>query len=83
MTIGETMKPLTSEELKSLNTAVIDAAVERHHIDGDVEVDLWDAGVSFGDDPGAYVKAWVWVPAEDLTDEQQELLKRYQEEGVE
>jgi hypothetical protein len=36
-------------------------ARELHGIDGEVEVDS-GAVVSRGDDPGAYVQAWVWVP---------------------
>lgn len=35
--------------------------------DGDLEIDE-DAEVSFGDDPGAYVMVWKWVPEEDLKD---------------
>ncbi len=32
-----------------------------YHEDGEIEVDR-DARVSIGDDDGAYVEAWVWVP---------------------
>lgn len=32
--------------------------------EGELEVDP-DAIVSEGDDPGAYVQAWVWVPRPD------------------
>ena len=36
---------------------------------GEIEVDR-NAHISRGDDRGAYVEAWVWVPDdEDLTDE--------------
>jgi hypothetical protein len=36
-----------------------------HHVDGECEID--DAAtISAGDDPGAYVQAWVWVPNEDV-----------------
>ena len=39
-----------------------DRARELHERgDGEVEIDL-DAVVSRGDDSGAYVQAWVWVP---------------------
>jgi len=31
---------------------------------GEIEVDS-DAIISYGDDPGAYVAAWVWVPFEE------------------
>lgn len=40
------------------------AARDKHHRDGEIEVDE-DACISKGDDPGAYVQAWVWVYAED------------------
>jgi hypothetical protein len=33
-----------------------------HGSDGDIEIDN-DANVSRGNDPGAYVHAWVWVPS--------------------
>lgn len=36
-------------------------AKELYHEDGEIEVDS-DACVSIGDDDGAYVAAWVWVP---------------------
>lgn len=36
-------------------------AMEIYYRDGKVEIDS-DAIVSRGDDPGAYVAAWVWVP---------------------
>ena len=36
-------------------------AREMHARDGAIEVDA-NAIVSRGDDPGAYVAAWVWVP---------------------
>jgi hypothetical protein len=35
--------------------------------DGYVEVDL-DATISRGDDPGAYVQGWVWVPMDEKED---------------
>ncbi|HXN51291.1 MAG TPA: hypothetical protein VN943_05085 [Candidatus Acidoferrum sp.] len=36
-------------------------AKELYHEEGEIEVDN-DARVSTGDDDGAYVAAWVWVP---------------------
>ena len=42
-------------------------AKERYQREGEIEVDD-NARVSFGDDNGAYVQAWVWVP----TNEQQQ-----------
>ena len=41
-----------------------EAARRLHGRDGECEIDS-GAVVSIGDDPGAYVAAWVWVPAED------------------
>ncbi len=41
------------------------AAEEFFHKDGECEIDE-GAKVSLGDDEGAYVQAWVWVPASCL-----------------
>jgi hypothetical protein len=42
-------------------------AARRHHRDGELEIDLDSAVVSKGDDPGAYVLAWLWVDDTELT----------------
>lgn len=43
-------------------------AKDMHQEDGTCEID--DAAVvAFGDDPGAYVAAWVWVPQSNLPEE--------------
>jgi len=42
------------------------AARKLHQRDGDIEIDD-NAKTSRGDDPGAYVQAWVWVYNEDVT----------------
>jgi hypothetical protein len=39
-------------------------AKELYCRDGEIEVD-GNARISFGDDDGAYVEAWVWVPLEE------------------
>jgi hypothetical protein len=39
-------------------------AKELYHEDGEIEVDD-KAPVSTGDEDGAYVQAWVWVPLEE------------------
>ncbi len=39
------------------------AARAEHHRDGDLEIDDPGVIVSAGEDPGAYVLAWVWVEA--------------------
>jgi len=39
-------------------------AKELYHEDGQIEVD-GNARVSVGDDEGAYVEAWVWVPLKE------------------
>ena len=39
-------------------------AQELYHSDGYIEIDS-DARISRGDDEGAYVEAWVWVPFND------------------
>lgn len=44
-----------------IRQAYVDAASDMHSRDGECEID-GNAKVSMGDDPGAYVQAWVWVP---------------------
>jgi hypothetical protein len=39
-------------------------ARELYHRDGQIEVD-GNARISRGDDEGAYVEAWVWVPLKE------------------
>jgi len=39
-------------------------AKELYHDEGEIEVDD-GATVSIGEDAGAYVQAWVWVPSEE------------------
>lgn len=39
-------------------------AKELYHEEGEIEVD-GDAAVSLGNDDGAYVAAWVWVPLKE------------------
>lgn len=41
------------------------AACDKYHREGEVEIDA-GALVSRGEDPGAYVQAWVWVYDEDV-----------------
>jgi len=53
------------------NKAMVAAAKRLHHKDGEVEIDDHDtplptARVSRGEDPGAYVLAWVWVDNSDV-----------------
>jgi len=45
--------------------AVRQAAVDQYYSDGEIEIDA-GAPVSRGDDPGAYVQAWVWVYFSDV-----------------
>lgn len=42
---------------------MIEAAREKYQREGEIEIDdqVGTAMVSRGDDPGAYVQAWVWV----------------------
>lgn len=47
-------------EDKALKEAYRQAASARYERDGYLEIDH-DAKVSLGDDPGAYVQAWVWI----------------------
>jgi hypothetical protein len=39
-------------------------ARELYHEEGSTEVDI-NAPISRGDDEGAYVEAWVWVPLKE------------------
>lgn len=48
-------------------TAYREAAFNRSK-DGELEVDA-GAIVSMGDDPGAYVAAWIWIPEGDAVKE--------------
>lgn len=49
---------------KNVDAAYIAAAQAQHGDEGICEIDD-NAIVSIGDDPGAYVMAWVWVDAVD------------------
>ena len=46
-------------------------AKELYERDGKIEVD-GNARISWGDDPGAYVEAWVWVPFNEEEDDGEE-----------
>lgn len=61
---------MTEEETKAVYRT---AAKRLHHRDGEIEIDE-EAEVSLGDDPGAYVQAWVWVSREDagIPDEEED-----------
>lgn len=57
---------------KPSDEAMVKAAHRIHHNDGEIEIDshgspLPTARVSRGEDPGAYVLAWVWVYDVDVT----------------
>lgn len=65
---------------KAIKAAYVAAAAELHGRDGECEVDA-NARVSMGDDPGAYVQAWVWVYDRDMTKHlPPELRKEYEVE---
>ena len=49
----------TDEEMHRAN--VVHLAKSTREREGDIEIDD-DAVVSDGDDNGAYVQAWVWIP---------------------
>jgi hypothetical protein len=51
-------------EQAKIEAAYRAAANKYHASDGELEIDA-DAKVSIGDDPGAYVQAWVWVTNEE------------------
>ena len=50
-----------------LELAYVEAAMAMQR-DGEIEVDE-NAEVSLGDDAGAYVQAWLWVPQSALPEE--------------
>lgn len=55
---------LNADDDPTIIAAYRKAARELHQKDGTCEIDD-GATVSMGDDPGAYVQAWVWVPDDD------------------
>jgi hypothetical protein len=60
----EASKAFAAEQDAKEAQAYRDAAKRLHHREGECEIDD-NATVSFGDDAGAYVQAWVWIPAAD------------------
>ena len=62
------LKTCRSEQVQPIAEAYRDHASEHLTDDGAVEIDD-NALVSLGDDPGAYVMAWVWVDNADLPEE--------------
>jgi hypothetical protein len=73
---GKKFAPLSMEEIDSLcerinvsededAEAYRAAAKSMFEDEGTLEID-GNAIVSIGDDPGAYVEAWVWVPQENI-----------------
>jgi hypothetical protein len=71
---GALCQPTGKELPKPTDAQYLSAARRIHHEDGEVEVDE-DSGkmpkgrVSRGDDHGAYVLAWVWVPDSEARQE--------------
>ena len=59
-TIAATLNDRLADHGSAVAQRYRDAADEIHGRDGEIEIDE-DAVVSPGDDPGAYVQAWVWV----------------------
>jgi hypothetical protein len=62
---GTGVVPVAPAKVTVTDVAYINAAIMLHHKDGEVEIDD-DAKVSRGEDPGAYVQAWVWVYDDDV-----------------
>jgi len=52
-------------ERDELDRAMLDAAANQYENEGTLEIDD-DAIISYGDDAGAYVAAWVWVSFDGL-----------------
>lgn len=63
---SELVKRLTKAARSTeLTEDYVATAQEMHNVDGTLEVDE-GAAVSRGNDPGAYVQAWVWVYLSDV-----------------
>ena len=62
------LKTCRGEQMQPIAEAYRDHASEHLTDDGAVEIDD-NALVSIGNDPGAYVMAWVWVDNADLPEE--------------
>ena len=60
---------------KAIVSAYVEAAGELHGSDGVCEID-GNAKVSLGDDSGAYVQAWVWVPNSAIAEHLPEELRK-------
>lgn len=60
---GEPPEDPPSAEDEARRAEIITMAKDRHGEEGEVEIDD-NAKLSEGDDNGAYVQAWVWVPFE-------------------
>jgi hypothetical protein len=54
------MSKVSWKETKKRKQAIRELAKEKHHREGELEIDDYSM-VSEGDDNGAYVQAWVWV----------------------
>jgi hypothetical protein len=65
--IARELDDAIAEQEGPVATAYREAAFKRSK-DGELEVDA-GAVVSMGDDPGAYVAAWLWIPKEDAVKE--------------
>jgi hypothetical protein len=60
-------EPAESDKIDPAHEFYRERAFDTRHKDGDIEFDA-DAEVSLGDDAGAYVQAWVWIPGEPPVD---------------
>jgi len=67
---------MTNQERdKASDAAYVAAARVLYGVNGEVEVDE-GAKVSRGDDPGAYVQAWVWVDNTAMAEQLPEELRK-------
>lgn len=64
LTFGACVLAFSEYEHDAKKDAYIAAAQQQYGREGEIEVDE-SAYVSKGDDPGAYVMAWVWVSDDD------------------
>lgn len=65
VSLADRIKECRSEQVQPIAEAYRDYAAANLTSDGEIEIDA-DALVSMGEDPGAYVMAWVWVDNSDL-----------------
>jgi hypothetical protein len=73
---------ITTDEADELDKLYVAAAHDEYHKDGEIEIDE-GAAVSYGDDRGAYVAAWVWVDENPVIASAREALEAIEDRRAE